>query len=277
MPLSGIGLCDAEITTPTSAPRSAVRKAIAGVGSTPASKTSTPAEARPATVAATRNSPEARPSVPTTAVGRWHTDHLREGASALAVLRSLAGFLQAGLLALGDPRVAGEEAGLLEGRTVQLLVDPVEGPGHTEADRAGLAGGTAAVDAHQHVVGTGQVERGERLTDDLLVDLVGEVRLERPPVDLPLSGARNDADAGDCLLAATGRGTGRGSAGAAGRLAGDRGSGLRGVGGQLGLVGLERVGVGDVSQRRILTARPGRSRTGRASGPRGGGCRRCRP
>src|SRR4051794_41942006 len=43
-------------------------------------------------------------------------------ASALAVLGSLAGLLQAGLLALRDPRVAGEEAGLLDGRPVPLLV-----------------------------------------------------------------------------------------------------------------------------------------------------------
>src|SRR6478609_6493935 len=44
---------------------------MAGVGSTPASRTSMPAEARPATVAAARNSPDARGSRPTTATGRW--------------------------------------------------------------------------------------------------------------------------------------------------------------------------------------------------------------
>ncbi len=37
MPLSAIGLCDAEIMTPRSASLSAVRNAIAGVGRTPAS------------------------------------------------------------------------------------------------------------------------------------------------------------------------------------------------------------------------------------------------
>ncbi len=41
-----------------------------GVGSTPTSRTSTPALARPATTAASRNSPDARGSRPTTAVGR---------------------------------------------------------------------------------------------------------------------------------------------------------------------------------------------------------------
>jgi hypothetical protein len=43
---------------------------MAGVGSIPASMTSTPADANPAITAAERNSPEARPSVPTIANGR---------------------------------------------------------------------------------------------------------------------------------------------------------------------------------------------------------------
>ena len=64
MPLSGIGLCDAESTTPMSTPSSAVRNATAGVGSTPTLLTSTPAEARPADTAAARNSPDARLSRP---------------------------------------------------------------------------------------------------------------------------------------------------------------------------------------------------------------------
>ena len=70
MPLSGIALCEAEMTTPRSAPRSAVRKATAGVGSTPSSSTSTPAEARPAATAASSISPLARGSRPRTASGR---------------------------------------------------------------------------------------------------------------------------------------------------------------------------------------------------------------
>ena len=48
MPLSGMALCEAESMTPRSAPRSAVRNAMAGVGRMPASRTSTPAEASPA-------------------------------------------------------------------------------------------------------------------------------------------------------------------------------------------------------------------------------------
>ena len=70
IPLSGIGLCDAEIITPRSAPDSATRCAIAGVGRTPTRKTSTPALVKPATTAASRNSPDARESWPTTAFGR---------------------------------------------------------------------------------------------------------------------------------------------------------------------------------------------------------------
>ena len=70
MPLSGIGLWLAEIMTPRSAPVVPVRKASAGVGSTPARSTSAPALVRPATTAASSISPLARGSRPTTATGR---------------------------------------------------------------------------------------------------------------------------------------------------------------------------------------------------------------
>src|SRR5215467_1047044 len=56
--------------TPMSAPSSPVRNATPGVGITPSRSTSTPAAARPATTAASRNSPEARGSRPTTATSR---------------------------------------------------------------------------------------------------------------------------------------------------------------------------------------------------------------
>src|SRR5690349_6032078 len=71
MPLSGMALWLADSITPRSAPSAPVRNATAGVGSTPTRSTSTPALARPATTAASRNSPDARGSRPTTAVGRW--------------------------------------------------------------------------------------------------------------------------------------------------------------------------------------------------------------
>ena len=69
MPLSGIGLCEAEMTTPRSAPSDWVRKATPGVGSTRRRSTSTPAEASPATTACSMNCPEIRVSRPTTASG----------------------------------------------------------------------------------------------------------------------------------------------------------------------------------------------------------------
>ena len=70
MPLSGAGLWEAEIMTPKSAPRSPTRKAAAGVGRTPASQTSTPEEASPASTAALMNWPLMRGSRATTATGR---------------------------------------------------------------------------------------------------------------------------------------------------------------------------------------------------------------
>ncbi len=206
MPLSGAGLCDADSITPRSASSACVRCATAGVGRTPRRSTSTPELARPATTAASRNSPEARGSRPTTASGRWplkaprspstraaatdrsmtrgrsgrgwrararrrsRTDepqfnsrldrltsesgraaarrdaphgtagwrHGCDGSyrrSTLAVLRSLTGLLETGLLGLRHPRVAGEEAGLLQRRAV-LDVRELQRAGDAEAQRA---------------------------------------------------------------------------------------------------------------------------------------------
>src|SRR5690606_25105950 len=141
MPLSGAALCDAEIITPKSASRSATRNARAGVGMTPASRTSTPEEASPAATAASRKCPETRGS---RATGQWPL--------ALRVLRRLAGLLETGLLALLHAGVAREEAGLLQGRTVVLDVDAVEGAGDAEAQCTGLARVAATGDAGDDVV-----------------------------------------------------------------------------------------------------------------------------
>src|SRR5262249_13410559 len=70
IPLSGAGLWLADSITPNSAPMAAVRCATPGVGMTPSRTTSTPDPARPATTAASRNSPDARGSRPITASGR---------------------------------------------------------------------------------------------------------------------------------------------------------------------------------------------------------------
>src|SRR6476619_3347087 len=257
MPLSGIGLWLAESTTPRSAPSDSVRNATPGVGSTPRSLTSTPADSSPATTAASRNSPERRVSRPTTARSRCPlktpasprtcaaaTERSRQssavttefasprtpsvpkrrpisagdptGRSALAVLGSLAGLLEAGLLALDDAGVTREQPGLLQRRAVGLHVDRVERTGHAQAQRAGLAGDAAAVDAGDDVEAAHQVGVHEGLVDDLLVQLVREVVVERAAVDGPLAGARDEAHAGDGLLAAAGRRR-RGDGGRAGR------------------------------------------------------------
>ena len=186
--------------------------------------------------------------------------------SALGVLRSLAGLLETGLLALGDAGVTRVEAGVLQRRAVELGVDPVERAGDAEADRAGLARGATTVDAHEDVVGAVELEDLERLVDDLLVHLVGEVPLEGAAVDLPLARTGDDADAGDGLLAAAGRGAGRGS-GRATNLAvlADGAGRLARVFGQLRLVRLEDVelnvlvchGSPKNSAARAITARPG--------------------
>src|SRR5690606_18428005 len=134
--------------------------------------------------------------------------------STLAVLGRLAGLLETGLLALGHPRVAGEEAGLLQRRAV-LDVRGLQRAGDAEAQRTGLAAGAAAVDPREHVELALQAEQHERLVHDLLVDLVREVLVQGPAVDLPLAGAGDDAHPGDGLLAAAGAGGGAGRDGLA--------------------------------------------------------------
>ena len=81
-----------------------------------------------------------------------------------------------------------------------------------------------------------ELQLGERLVGDLLVQLVGEVVLQRAAVDGPLAGARDEADARDGFLAATGRAGGL-DGGGAGRGVSRRVA-LGGVGDALG-VGLE--------------------------------------
>src|SRR5690606_31895879 len=115
--------------------------------------------------------------------------------SALRVLRSLAGLLETGLLALDDARVAGQEAGLLEGRAVVLEVDLVQGTRHAVAQGTGLAGGATAVDAGDDVVGALELQHLEGVVDLLLVQLVREVVLQGAAVDGPLAGAGDDAHA----------------------------------------------------------------------------------
>src|SRR3954471_7106929 len=221
--------------TPKSASVRPVRYAIAGVGSTPARSTSAPALASPATTAASSISPLARGSRPTTATGREvpsraastlaaarATESASSGVrsalarprtpsvpkrrptlrrSALGVLGGLAGLLQAVLLALGDARVTSQEAGLLQRRTVVRL-DLDEGAGDREAQRAGLTADAATVQDADDVVLLALLQDHERLTDELLVHLVGEVLLDGAAVEPELAGAGEETHPDDGLLAA---------------------------------------------------------------------------
>src|SRR3954468_23884810 len=99
--------------------------------------------------------------------------------SALRELRRLAGLLETGLLALDDAGVAGQQPGLLQRRAVGLDGDGVQRTGHAQAQRARLAGDAAAVDAGGDGEAALELQLGERLVDDLLVQLVREVGVER--------------------------------------------------------------------------------------------------
>ena len=122
----------------------------------------------------------------------------------------------------------------------------------------------------------------ERLVDDLLVQLVREVRVERATVDGPLAGAGHEADAGDGLLATAGRG-GRRDGGRTRRVGGRGALGAVGDALLVGLEGLLDLGAAAVvSVTRVLgpgsvTGRSGRSRTAWPSGPGAGGPGRRRP
>src|SRR6202012_5783998 len=150
------------------------------------------------------------------------------GLLTLGGLSGLPGLFQAVLLALLDPGVAGQEAGLLQRRAV-LLIDQDEAAGDPEAQRPGLAGDPAPGDQGDHVELALGTQGDEGLADDLLVDLVGEVALERTAVDLPLASARHQPDASDRFLAPSGATGLAGHDGTAGRRLTRLGRGLAGV------------------------------------------------
>src|SRR5690606_24249469 len=85
---------------------------------------------------------------PTRRVAGWASWTL--GASALAVLRRLAGLLEAVLLPLLGPRVTGQEAGLLQRRTV-IGVDLHQRAGDRQAQRARLAADATAAEVAEDV------------------------------------------------------------------------------------------------------------------------------
>src|SRR5690606_2019132 len=102
---------------------------------------------------------------------------------ALAVLGRLAGLLQAVLLRLLLALVAREEARPLE-RRAHLGVDLDQRPGDAEPQRTGLARHAAAVQRGVDVVGLVGARDAQRLGEDHLVGLGGEVLGHVAVVDL---------------------------------------------------------------------------------------------
>src|SRR5438093_4977653 len=173
-PLYSGGLCDAVMTHP----RSSVKSATAGVGSTPATTALPPAEAIPRASACSSSGPDARVSRPTKIRPRPDQSvaaRPRRSTSsgvrslpttprtpsvpkycraklALTELRRLARLVQARLLALDDPSVAGQEAGPLE-RDAQLGIGLHERTRDPVADGTCLSARAATVDADPDVEG----------------------------------------------------------------------------------------------------------------------------
>ena len=120
---------------------------------------------------------------------------------ALGVLLSLTGLLETSLLTLDDACVTAQVTGLLQGGAVVFDVDLVQRTGDAEAQRAGLAGDAATVDAGDNVVGAFKIKDLEGLVDVLLVQLVREVVRQFAAIDGPLAGARYNANACNSFLA----------------------------------------------------------------------------
>src|SRR5699024_12337926 len=101
-----------------------------------------------------------------------------------------------------------------------------------QADGTGLAGGSTAGDQHDDVGAGAEVQQGRRLIDELLVQLVREVLFASASVDGPLSGARDEADASNSLLATAHSVSGSGQG-----LSASTGGGLAQTGGGLAQTG----------------------------------------
>src|SRR3954447_882156 len=213
MPLSAYGLWEALSTTARSRPWRVMSSGAAGVGRIPPVSAAPPASAMPAATAASSISPDSRgsrmmstrgwdtpirwvaarasasarsalrksptgprtPSVPNSRLATTPTLTLRE-------LRPLAGLLEAGLLALLGPRVAGQEAAALE-LAAQVRVGHDQRARDPMPQRAGLGRDAAAVQPGMHVHARLVAHRLERLADVALQGLGGEEVLERGAVD----------------------------------------------------------------------------------------------
>src|SRR5919201_2943517 len=118
----------------------------------------------------------------------------RARALPLRKLRSLAGLVEAGFLALDDARVTGQEALTLE-RDAQVRVDLDERARDTVANGAGLAARAAAVDAHADVVLPFEPRDAKRRQHHRAVRKAREVLLEGAAVEprRAVAGAKDDA------------------------------------------------------------------------------------
>src|SRR5688500_9437263 len=121
----------------------------------------------------------------------------------LAELEALARPLLSVLLPLLDPRVAGQEAGLLQALP-QLEVERDQRPGDAQPQRAGLSRDAAAGDRRQDVELVRGLGEREGLLDLGPQRLGGEGLLDRLAVDDDAPGAGAEENACGGRLAATG-------------------------------------------------------------------------
>src|SRR5262245_520251 len=209
-------------------PRSSASSATAGVGRTPASTALPPAETTPRAKASSSASPEPRVSRPTKTrppplqsvaalPSRSTRSSVRSSPTtprtpsvpkyrliaarlALRELRRLARLVQAGLLALDLARIACQEALALE-RHPQARVGLDERAGDPVANRSGLSGRAAPVDADAQVEGSLDPRHLERRERRDLVRLAREVVLDRASVHPGRPVARAQDHARDRRLA----------------------------------------------------------------------------
>ena len=120
----------------------------------------------------------------------------------LAELRCATCSLEAVLLTLLHTRIAGQEASLLQNRTI-LIALLQQGAGQAVADSASLAGNTAARNADDDIVLALQAQQDQRRTDDQLQGLQTEVVVDITIVDGDLAGAGVNANAGNGILTTT--------------------------------------------------------------------------
>ena len=114
-------------------------------------------------------------------------------------LRSATSGFEAVLLTLLHTRIAGQEASLLQHRTV-LVALLQQGAAQAVTDSASLTGNTAAGNADDDVILALQAQQDQRRTDDQLQGLQTEV-----VVDITIVYTKINADAkkGACLPACT--------------------------------------------------------------------------